>query len=252
MTFGKKRGFNKPELMKNLTKLVVVLFFGSAAAFVFLNDAGRSPSLAQVAGRPTPTPAAANANANSRVNTNTNSASNAVANAVNVTVTTAPASGDKKIPKSFTLGKDSQSEDGEVSFDHDTHASKMYSPDGKSPIACVECHHTDQPKSALKPPLLTSERDVVLTLASWQVSAQKVKECRSCHFQSDNVPDGSTIPTATYEERGKQVTKELTNELAYHINCNTCHDAAAKLRPELKSHTGFATTTDCKTCHRPN
>jgi hypothetical protein len=29
----------------------------------------------------------------------------------------------------------------------------MYSPDGKSPIACTECHHTDQPKSALKPPL---------------------------------------------------------------------------------------------------
>lgn len=230
--------------MKNLTKLVIVLFFGSAAAFVFLNGPERSPSLAQVAGRPTPTPPAANANVNANNRVNANSGGNVA--------TPAPPGGDKNIPKSFTLGKDSQSEDGEVSFDHETHASKMYSPDGKSAIGCIECHHTDQPKSALKPPLATSESNVVLTLESWRVSAQKVKECRSCHFQSGNVPENATLPTATYTERGKQVTKDLNNELAYHINCNTCHDAAAKLRPELKGRPGFSTSTDCKTCHRPN
>ena len=102
-------------------------------------------------------------------------------------------SGSKTITKSFILGKDSQTEDGEVPFDHETHASKMYSPDGKSTIACIECHHTDQPKSALKPPLSTSERDVVLTLASWQASSQKVNECRSCHFQSGAIPEGKTF-----------------------------------------------------------
>jgi len=230
--------------MRNLTKVLIVLLFGSAAVFVFLNDAEYSPTLAQVAGRPTPTPPAANSN--SRVNTNS------AANAVAPQAPQAPQGGDKKIPKSFTLGKDSQSEHGEAPFDHDTHAFKMYSPDGKSAIGCVECHHTDQPKSALKPPLITSEREVVLTLESWRASAQKVKECRTCHFQSGNVPDDATMPTATYAERGKQVTKDLNNELAYHINCNTCHDAAAKLRPELKSRPGFATTTDCMTCHRPN
>ena len=154
--------------------------------------------------------------------------------------------------KHFTLGKDSQSEHGEVPFDHDTHAFKPYSPDGKSAIGCVECHHTDQPKSALKPPLVTAERDVVLTIEAWRTSTQKVKGCRECHFQPGNIPDGSTMPTASVAERGKQVTKDLNNELAYHINCNTCHDAAAKLRPEVKSRAGFATSTDCKTCHRPN
>jgi hypothetical protein len=238
--------------MRHLAKSVIVLLFVAVAMFVFLTDAERFPSLAQVAGRPTPTPPA---NTNSRVNTNvaTNAAANTAANAVNTAATPAPqTSGDKKIPKSFTLGKDSQSEHGEAPFDHDTHAFKMYSPDGKSAIGCVECHHTDQPKSALKPPLVTSERDVVLTLESWRASAQKVKGCRECHFQSGNLPDGATMPTATYTERGKQVTKDLNNELAYHINCNTCHDAAAKLRPELKSRPGFSISTDCMTCHRPN
>ena len=226
--------------MRNLTKIVILFLFSFGALFLFLDEIGRPQASAQVAGKPSPTPPAANAN------TRANTAANAPA------PTPATAGGDKKIPKAFTLGKDSQDEHGEVPFDHDSHAYKMYSPDGKSPIACTECHHTDQPKSALKPPLSTSERDVVLTLETWRASAQKVKECRSCHFQTGNAPDGATMPTATYDERGKKVTKDLNNELAYHINCNTCHDAAANLRPELKGHAGFATTKDCMTCHRPN
>ena len=231
--------------MKNLAKLVVVFTFGSAAFFVLLYTVETPTSLAQVAGRPTPTPpanTAANANA-----ANTKPVANTQAPQPPATAT-----GNKKIPKDFILGKDSQSEHGEVPFDHDTHAFKNYSPDGKSVIGCVECHHTDQPKSALKPPLLTSERDVVLTLASWQASSQKVNECRLCHFQNGAVPDDKTMPTATYTERGKQVVKDLNNELAYHINCNTCHDAAAALRPEVKGRPGFAVGADCKTCHRPN
>jgi len=226
--------------MRNLTKLAIIFLFSSAALFLFLNDFGRPLASAQVTPKPSPTPSAANANANAN-------------KAANASAPTPPAAGgDKKIAKSFTLGKDSQSEHGEVPFDHDSHAFKMYSPDGKSQVGCAECHHTDQPKSALKPPLSTSERDVVLTLETWRASAQKVKECRSCHFQTGNAPDGATMPTATYDERGKKVTKDLNNELAYHINCNTCHDAAAKLRPEVKSRPGFATTADCMTCHRPN
>jgi hypothetical protein len=227
--------------MKNLAKLVVVLAFGFLSAAVFLNTVEPPTSLAQVAGKPTP-PAA---------NSNANAAAANVKPASNTQAAPSPA-GNKTITKSFILGKDSQTEDGEVPFDHETHASKMYSPDGKSTIACIECHHTDQPKSALKPPLSTSERDVTLTLASWQASSQKVNECRTCHFQSGSVPEGKTLPTATYTERGKEVTKDLNNELAYHINCNTCHDAAAKLRPELKGKPGFAMGVDCKICHRPN
>ncbi|MBK8302281.1 MAG: cytochrome c3 family protein [Chloracidobacterium sp.] len=165
-----------------------------------------------------------------------------------------PASGGdgKKITKSFILSKDSLSEYGDAAFDHESHAFQMYSPDGKSVVGCVECHHTDQPKSALKPPLLTSERDVALTLESWRSSPQKVNECRACHFQDGNVPDGKEMPTATYTDGAKSTKKDLNNELAYHINCNTCHDAAFKLRPELKKKAGFSTSKDCTICHKAN
>lgn len=237
--------------MRHLTKLSIVLVFGLAAVLVLLSDAKPWTGLAQVAGRPTPTPPPANANIKPNANSPVNSPAT-LPGSNSPTATPAPQGGSKQIAKTFTLGKDSQTEDGEVPFDHETHASKNYSPDGKSTIGCVECHHTDQPKSALKPPLSTSEREVALTLDSWRASSQKVQGCRACHFQSGSIPEGGKLPTATYDERGKQVTKDLNNELAYHINCNTCHDAAAKLRPELKSRTGFAISTDCKTCHRPN
>jgi Zn ribbon nucleic-acid-binding protein len=236
--------------MKNLAKLLVIGAFGIFALGMVLSGSRLSELGASVfaqGARPTPTPAAnvaANTNANKPVNANT--AANVSANA-----NTAVASG-KTIPKTFTLGKDSQSEYGEVAFDHDTHAFKNYSPDGKSVVGCVECHHTDQPKSALKPPLLTSERDVLLTFDIWKTSTQKVSDCRACHFQDGNIPDGKEMPTADYKIGGRSVTKDLTNELGYHINCNTCHDAAAKLRPDLKGKKGFATTTDCATCHKTN
>ena len=227
--------------MRHLTKLLIVLAFGLVTAFVVLSDGDRWPSSAQV--KPTPTPAAANA---------ANAAANTQAPQKPQPAATPAQAGGKSIPKDFILGKDSQSEYGEVPFDHDTHAFKPYSPDGKAVLGCVECHHTDQPKSALKPPLVTAERDVVLTMDVWRASTQKVKGCRECHFQRGNIPEGATMPTGSVMERGKQVTKDLDNELAYHINCNTCHDAAAKVRPEVKSRAGFATSTDCKTCHRPN
>lgn len=162
------------------------------------------------------------------------------------------ATSDKSIPKHFTLSKDSFSEYGESEFNHDTHAFQKYSPDGKAVVGCVECHHTDQPKSALKPPLITTEREEVLTFESWKKSSQKVSGCRDCHYQDGNEPDGKEMPTATYKDGDKETVKELNNELAYHINCNTCHDAAVKLRPELKGKDGFATSKDCMICHKEN
>lgn len=168
------------------------------------------------------------------------------------TATPAAAASDKTIPKSFVLGKDSLSEYGEVPFDHDTHAFAKYSPDGKSVVGCVECHHTDQPKSAMSPPYVTSERDVVLTFDNWKTSTQKVSECRACHFQEGSVPDDKTMPSLEYTVGSRKVTRDLNNELAYHINCNTCHDEAAKLRPEVKRKAGFATSKDCMICHKPN
>lgn len=215
--------------MKNSAKLILIAFFSVFGIGLILNCAGGlgGGSSAAVKADVTPTPAAAN---------------------TAPVKPDPPAAGGKEIAKTFTLAKDSQSEYGEVAFNHENHAFKMYSPDGKSVMGCAECHHTDQPKSALKPPLATSERDVVLTLDVFKASPKKVSECRACHFQDGNVPDGKTMPTATYPTG----TKDMTNEFAYHINCNTCHDDAAKLRPELKSKPGFARSRDCSICHKKN
>lgn len=242
--------------MKNLAKLIVIFVFALGALFAFFAQADfgiGSGVLAQRPVTPTPTPAAnVRANTNAVANANTASNVNAAASNANAARPPAPATGDKKIQKSFTLNQGSESEYGDVAFDHETHASKNYSPDGKSVIGCAECHHTDQPKSALKLPLVTSERDVMLTFDVWKASTQKINECRACHFRQNDIPDGKTMPTAAYTERGKSVTKDLNNELAYHINCNTCHDSAASLRPALKSKPGFATATGCTVCHKAN
>lgn len=160
-----------------------------------------------------------------------------------------PVGGEKKIPAKFILGQDSRAErEGEVPFNHDTHAFEKYSPDGRSVIACVVCHHTDQPKAALMAPLKTSQREEPLTLAVYQKSSQKVSHCRDCHFQDPN-DEGKKSPTATYDD-GK--TKTLDNKLAFHINCNDCHDEAFRLRSELKKKAGFATSDskDCLVCHK--
>ena len=235
--------------MKNRVKLAIVSLFGLLGLLMFLGSVDRSSAgTAEFGATPTPTPAKANVmvNANAmRPPANTPAPPVTGGNAMKPPTNTPapPVTGGKEMREKFTLAADSQSEYGAVPFNHKTHAFSNYSEDGKSPVGCVTCHHTDQPKSALKPPLVTSERDVVLTFDAWKGS--KVSECRACHFQSGAEPEGKTMPT--YTDKGK--TKELTNELAYHINCNTCHDNAAKLRPELKKKPGFATGADCATCH---
>jgi len=221
--------------MKNSVKFTAIAVFGVLALGIFLRvvsaSGAGSGSLASV--MPSPTPMAANA-------------------AKPPAAPPAAGGGDKTIPKTFTLGTDSQSEYGEAPFNHENHAFMKYNPDGTAVMGCVECHHTDQPKSALKPPLMTSERDVAMTFETWKASPQKVQDCRACHFQDGNVPEGKEMPKATYTDTGKSVTKALNNQLAYHINCNTCHDAAVKARPDLKKKPGFATGKDCAICHKTN
>lgn len=233
--------------MRNLLKLIVIGVFALFTLGLFINHTSSIAIDVSAQTEPKPTPPATNSNVNTEVNTNVQTNTSTVNTNALPANTSSPGNAnvsDKKIPKDFTLGQDSFSEYGEVAFDHDTHAFQKYSPDGKTVVGCVECHHTDQPKSALKPPLLTSERDVILTLATWQKSSQKVSSCRSCHFQDGEVPDDKEMPT--------DGTRELHNENAYHINCNTCHDAAAAARPELKKKKGFATANDCMICHKEN
>src|SRR5258707_902956 len=148
--------------------------------------------------------------------------------------------------KEFVLGKDSQSDKyGEVAFNHENHSTKNYNIDGKSPIACIDCHHTDQPAAGLKTPLKTSERNVVLTTASLAAAdAKPVKTCRSCHLQSGD--DSAPMPTVTYPD--KPAATKLTNEVAYHTNCNLCHDKAIAARPALKGK--IPGSNDCVPCHK--
>ncbi len=153
----------------------------------------------------------------------------------------------KTQPKEVVLAKDSQSDKyGEVPFNHENHTTKNYSVDGKTVLACVECHHTDQPASALKPPLKTSERPVALTAALLQVADSKpVKTCRACHLQAGD--DSAPLPTVTYPD--KPAPTKLTNEVAYHTNCNICHDKAIAARPTLKGK--VPGSNDCLPCHKP-
>lgn len=153
----------------------------------------------------------------------------------------------KTQPKDVVLGKDSQSDKyGEVAFSHQNHATKPYSIDGKSVLTCVECHHTDQPGTALVAPLKTSERAVALTAKLLEAAdATPVKECRACHLQAGD--DSATIPSVTYT--GKTTATKLTNEVAYHMNCNVCHDKAIVARPALKGK--IPGSADCLICHKP-
>jgi cytochrome c553 len=151
----------------------------------------------------------------------------------------------KDQPKKIKLDTDSLDDKwGEVAFDHETHTIKNYSPDGKAIIACVECHHTDQPKDKLTPPLVTSERNVALTADLLKdAAAAPVKSCRSCHLQAGD--DSKPLPMITKAE--KQV--KLDNEVAYHTNCFACHDAAIKAHPELVSKMSGSDPKGCNKCH---
>ena len=150
-------------------------------------------------------------------------------------------------PKEIVLGKDSQSDKyGEVPFNHENHLVKKYSIDGQSVLTCVECHHTDQPAASLKAPLKTSERTVVLTTEALAAAdAKGVKKCRACHLQAGD--DSAPMPEIKYPD--KPAPTKLNNEVAYHLNCNVCHDKAIAARPTLKGK--VPGSNDCIPCHKP-
>jgi len=151
----------------------------------------------------------------------------------------------KEQPKKIKLATDSLDDKwGDVAFDHENHTLKNYTPDGKTISTCVECHHTDQPKENLKPPLITSERNVVLTTEVLKDSAAApVKTCGACHLQAGD--DSKPLPVIT--KGGKQL--KLDNENAYHINCYGCHDAAIKARPDLAAKISGSDPKGCAKCH---
>jgi hypothetical protein len=113
-------------------------------------------------------------------------------------------------------------------------------------LTCVECHHTDQPAANLKAPLKTSERAVVLTTEALAAAdAKGVKKCRACHLQAGD--DSAPMPEIKYPD--KPAPTKLNNEVAYHLNCNICHDKAIAARPALKGKAPGS--NDCIPCHKP-
>ena len=121
---------------------------------------------------------------------------------------------------------------------------ESYNPDGKTVTSCVFCHHTDEPKESLKPPLTTSERPVALTADVLKdAAATPVKACRTCHLQAGD--DSKQLPVVTKD--GKQM--KMDNENAYHINCFECHDAAIKAKPELAGKISGSDAKGCAKCH---
>ncbi len=169
----------------------------------------------------------------------------------------APVAFDGRTPKDeYILSADAKkpADAPPVPFSHKSHSEKNYSVDGTKVIGCTECHHTDQPSAeAVKtPPLKTgwpADRTTTLTtdLLAKDPKAPDVISCRSCHSQEGEKPkiasSGPEIPTVIYE--GDTDPTVLNNEVAYHANCNTCHDRAVEARKGLK----IPTSQECAKCH---
>lgn len=132
----------------------------------------------------------------------------------------------------------------EAVFDHTKHHDVTHTLDGKTPTACVECHHTEQPSSN-QPYLKRFERKAVLTAEQLESSKEPVKSCRVCHWQEATVATAEFPPKSVKypKETGKPPSGKLTNDNAYHTNCLGCHDAAMKRDPKLKAPQA------CGDCH---
>jgi hypothetical protein len=140
---------------------------------------------------------------------------------------------------------------GKVTFSHVNHTTKNYNIEGIKPIACIECHHVEQPASEARklPPHQTAyppDRTTTLTadLLTKEPST-KVVPCRNCHARKDEKPTvWPELPQIKSENSTAMIT--LTNQQAFHRACAGCHDQVVKARPDAKS----PTTTKCTACHK--
>ena len=154
--------------------------------------------------------------------------------------------------KPIILGKDSKDATRkelkpDAAFDHVKHSTDVkYSADGKSAPSCVECHHTDQPVAPKGQDFLKKfNRNSVLTAKELETSKQPVQSCRECHFQEGTEPTSEFPPQSVKypKSMNRPSTGLLTNDVAYHNNCNTCHKAAKKRDSKLKP------PMECGDCH---
>lgn len=163
--------------------------------------------------------------------------------------TTGMTSGQEKtMPEVIILAKGSKQ--GQVTFNHVKHNSGEYNIAG--PIACIECHHTAQPKSELAkfPDLKTdwpAGRKTTLTLELFKTDPKGagVASCHDCHARKGETPKLLTeIPVI--KDTGGTTLTVLTNQLAFHNACDACHFKIAMNREGTK----VPNSTECWTCHK--
>lgn len=171
--------------------------------------------------------------------------------AVDTSGKTIPESSATQPDKPIILSKDSKDPiylelRPEAAFDHSKHNTDLlHTLNGKTATACVYCHHTEQPMPVAEHPYLAkSERKEILTAKLLETAgAQAVNSCRHCHFQAEEgSPAKVKYPRGTepQDAKGEAV---LTNRVAYHVKCISCHMAATKRDPKLKGPQG------CADCH---
>jgi hypothetical protein len=163
-------------------------------------------------------------------------------------------------PKTVVLSKDSARAKS-VGFSHEAHATLKYGVDGTKVIGCAECHHTDQPASALSGVLKTSYREAMLTAATQAV--KPVLSCNACHVREgkkldicDPAVGGAKykfcpdIPKVKYPDEDDEIV--LTNDEAYHHNCNSCHEGAvaAHKKPGAPPFIKASPPVSCNGCHK--
>lgn len=157
---------------------------------------------------------------------------------------------DQKMPEVIMLAKDAKF--GSVTFNHVKHNGGTYSIDGTGPIACVECHHTAQPATEVVkyPPLKTAwpaDRTTTLTNEIFAHDPAKagVAACRDCHARAQQKPKLiAEIPVIKHEASSALIT--LTNQQAFHRNCDGCHIAVREQNPNSIA----PKATSCNTCHK--
>jgi hypothetical protein len=242
--------------------VVLVVALGYLAVLFACNTSSPTTALTQESNANAK--AAANSNAATSNTSNTTAAANTAApvadganppHAVDISGKAIPDASATQPDKPIILAKDSENakpNSGELkpeaAFDHVKHSTlPQYSLDGKTVAACIDCHHTDQPSAPKgQEYLMKFERKEALTTKQLEASKEPVKSCRACHLQAsaeetdDYPPKSVTYP----KEMNRPPSGKLTNEIAYHLNCNTCHDVAKKRDPKLKAP---QTCVDCHT-----
>ena len=170
--------------------------------------------------------------------------------AVDISGKIIPASSATQPDKPIILAKDSLDDlrgefKPEAAFDHTKHSTDIkHSLDGKTVTACTECHHTSQPSAPKGQEYLKRfDRKETLTAQQLETSKEPVQSCRACHFQSSTEETDEFPPENVKYPKKKHVAGKLTNDAAYHINCNSCHAAAMRRDSQLKAPSG------CNDCH---